>query len=1409
MKCEKTTKKFVISPNTSGVHFSGFEHFPFDTRTEVERRLAAFLRSIKTVENPTMRIVLGDWGDGKSELFEKFLLQRQEDFDVRILYCVASAVSNAMETDYYERMTKTEVRSSVRILTALISAAFSHRYNEDYFTVRERPQDGQNADYYVRQVLPRIAGNNDGGRLVICIDEFEEFLGRETIQEVLSGLKEILNQEYDLISKGGEMAGQVHIILACTPDAFHRLPQEKESAQIFGGLERRGPRIRLQPIRKKESVRFLEDLTNHYFGGEEPEPTCFSTQGILETLHRISLGNVGNLVSLHADLLQQAANIDGIADGTMCVIDPDFFLDFLRNAEVAVYGAREACISSNNLEAAIAEMKRSDAVGADSARVFKLLLADGRPLSIEQIREVMPKLSARDVKQILNHIKLSLQRVALPAEIVAFSEVRDEHAFNDLYERLRNIFEQQERPGEDPLLKIGHSSYNKADLKEILIHRSGSNLNWNPMFPSSPSDAELVFGSMKHQENHSLDSQICRKMLQMEKHFFLSPNLRDHLFPAPVPPGLDFIVDKTKRLRVWREIQTEYTQRFRKMASLLVDLLEEAIKPEVEITKRYLNEQENAIRVRFKDEDLDLGALIVAADPEIEPTHISFIEEKYESEGSRINVAFLFSTGGISDEAMRVAEQANVFTDGFGIERLLVINLHHHVAKQIMALFDCKIGGGEDKRVKERTIKNIVRTEIEFDTVLEEWLESQSERGLVIKSPTTQHGTAKELEEAIRFFVNFPNEFLTAEEAFNRSLESYQDFVMFGKKTVFTPDISADAVARLAQDLLDNDFLEKSAGRFKPKMSAVESYLLKLIETEDGLSEKEIESLTVRRYKTEGVLKNLYLKILDYKGLIRLENKRYIVQKKSEVLDLMEERYAEFQSHVQTRQKLSVWGGIFITKQRGKRHIIFDEYAGQIASLYQDVHELVSQQAPDRIIITKAALLIQFIEYFERDLNPHYSKAVQDGEDKISEVRTQLNEMERRIHDIIGQCKALIDETSLGRIDEEDKLDEMKSSLEEIVTKPIDGFDEPNLDLFSFNSNEANDIHFNLRLFALRSLAKKVNQFSENIDRKTMKIENALSDMRATRSDILQRTRAYSLSDSASVAMKARNVLINLVSSPPPMVETGESIFSIQDLAAFIANRSNEVKTKLSTLRVLEGSIPDIVDSECRVREGMRQLVNANQKAIKLKLNHNITKVADQCLKEVNAGLVSLERSCESILQEERPNIAVRLILNSFDELERRCTATIEAIHEAWRNQREEIVQLVESLKNRYSLASDKIPELSQAERSFENIELVLEKEFADQDTSHDLVFVEKMIDSTYGKTRDILQENLGAPASRVFSVFSEKLKTTGQTAISLDDLLQSASSDLGITKEEAQAAIDTLIESGIVSMLIGYKTGS
>ena len=60
-------EKFKRLPADSGVFFRGFEHVYLESRKSSEKKAKEFIDYCLSSDSPAIRVILGEWGEGKSE----------------------------------------------------------------------------------------------------------------------------------------------------------------------------------------------------------------------------------------------------------------------------------------------------------------------------------------------------------------------------------------------------------------------------------------------------------------------------------------------------------------------------------------------------------------------------------------------------------------------------------------------------------------------------------------------------------------------------------------------------------------------------------------------------------------------------------------------------------------------------------------------------------------------------------------------------------------------------------------------------------------------------------------------------------------------------------------------------------------------------------------------------------------------------------------------------------------------------------------------------------------------------------------------------------------------------------------------------------------------------------------------
>ena len=75
--------------------------------------------------------------------------------------------------------------------------------------------------------------------------------------------------------------------------------------------------------------------------------------------------------------------------------------------------------------------------------------------------------------------------------------------FEDLVERLSNIFDSSRKDGAEEGIYIGRDFQSMSSLEDLLLNRIGDERKWSILFPSSGRETARFFGSLSEiQENY-------------------------------------------------------------------------------------------------------------------------------------------------------------------------------------------------------------------------------------------------------------------------------------------------------------------------------------------------------------------------------------------------------------------------------------------------------------------------------------------------------------------------------------------------------------------------------------------------------------------------------------------------------------------------------------------------------------------------------------------------------------------------------------------------------------------------------------------------------------------------------------------------------------------------------------------
>jgi hypothetical protein len=1103
----RTTRAFENPLSDAGVTFEGFESIKIPSREVVREKLQDFLNYCTDAKKPAIRVILGEWGEGKTDAYRRYLLPQCRKQGNIALFASASTLANSYRDPKVLALSGTTNLEAVRFLIALFNAA---REEERHTDIQE-PEEFKSAERYVNETLSALSKRQR--RIIIFVDEFEELLlHQDILRQIISGIKEMINGYPKVIDQGGKFGGCLHLIVAATPDAFYRLAVSEETSLVFGGLGRRAGVIDLPQIRKTEAMGFLFSLLLHAYDGKLPDPCPIEDAGILETFVRISQGNPGNMVSLFTRMLNSARERSN--PKRMNVVDHEILLRFLEDENIFIYGGETPCIERetySRILKLLGEHSQPD-IGRQTSELFRTLIAESRPFSGSELSRRLHTTESQ-AKNFVNIINTELRsRERIEGAILKVSRLKKEKSFADISKAFTEYVEVER---EKKMIRIDNYSESIEQFEDRMTYYelNGGKIVPAMFLPSDHASVGLFFEGIGRDKSVEIGNMMGRHLVEEEDYYLASDELLSQIYPTPVPRELEFVRDRDIRLRLWREVTKSLVEQYEQhMPRALVDLIQRSQVAEFSGIKS-LGPKREFHKMKFKD--LEITTLVAAVNGEVKSTDIEEISRWVKSNTPPTHCCLITYTGEMTSEAEEKIDNKELGKDGDNL--ILGVRTHPTLAKRIISVYRALTDLPEkdlDQHMLASVVSRIVSQEIDFSNTIQGWLTEQENRGTVIGALKIEStSNMRELADSLKFFVNFFETQTTPDEIYKKNQEELLGFVRYNSRLGLIPDIEPPKFVRLVADLCANGFLKRGDRNvYSVKEHPVELRILKVLSRFQRLSEAELE----QHFIVSGpkFLRDVYLPILEYKG--RIFRTGHSVQL-SNSQELYTEVETEFDSFGRSSAKDSVesFGFAYQWKKKGEnRYISLGKFQLYVKGLRKHVKDQLKGR--EELALQKLSLLKRLLRYFQEEFIPLFEKAGQSAKNDTEEAHTKLQNFEDEIKDTMSKSrdwlKLHFSMNDLSEYAQASKLsDEISSyfraSQSQVDTLVGDLTDEEQKK-FYFDKNEAEVWYFNPKLYqvsirveALRKLVdhnlplvKGINDKFAELDQKQKSIAGEMPE---------------------------------------------------------------------------------------------------------------------------------------------------------------------------------------------------------------------------------------------------------------------------------------------------------------------------
>lgn len=1185
----EVTRIYSRLPSDAGIVFEGFENITIKSRLNVKKKLEEFIEIVKSEKKPTMRVIIGEWGEGKTDAFRRYIKPVAERQGYHAFFLSASTISNSFELADIKRLINATPSSSLQFLVVLFASIKS----ESEITFLPEPSEFTDSTEFVEESLLRLF--KDKNKLIIFIDEFEELLLNPSIlKKIISGIKETINGQYRPVYEKGKFEGCLHFIIAATPDAFYKLQVSEDTSLIFGGLGRRIGIIELPEIRKEEGIPFLWELLGYCYEGNLPIPLPIRSIGILNGIYKISCGNPGNMVSK----LHRLMNSAKINDSTLRIIDYNLFIDFFRNEQIFVYGGATPCIELENYNRIlniIKDQKRIE-TGRKCEETLKLLIGEYKPFSVSEIEK---RIKIKDVPNIVNIINNNLRRIGIHKAILSIAKLEKSKTLDDVKNKLSEFIIKEK---DTEIIKIGGYIESVKDFIDRITFYDiiDGKLRLEVYLPIDDESVASFFGGIDDDRLVEIRNKLRKLCDSSERYYLIGDELLSQIFPTPIPKELEFIRDRELKMKLWREVTRKLVQQYE---IFFPDALLTIFETSKIFDIKKIKDQKGVSFVKLIMNGKQINTLFFAVNGDLKGEDIDKIHKYIKSLKPPIHLVLAFYTGDITEQAEEKIENKELGKNGENI--IMPIKLHTTLLKRILIMHRvyCEYPDKINNELFFTETKKVIQQDLEIDNKLNEWFIEQKSLGLIVTNPILEFArSSKELADSLKFYINFLGENLSPEDVFKKNRKELQKYIKYGSRIGFIPDIeSIKTLENISIDLENNGFLKRKGKKYQVIEHSVEKRILKIVNAHKGkIDIKSLEEYFIIDSSNKRILRDLFLNILEHKGRISRKGDYIQINNEEELRQELELLYQNLRVNI--NRNIRRYGYCFIKKQRESKIVSLDDFWNFVSTQYSEVNEKLKGIV--NIRLQKLFLLCKLMEYFSEEWLEAIKIAKKKADERISETEEKLNifkfEIENLCNDIEKLMKIVIDINGIEEYRKATELFEEIKNVEESEYEKLQTLFEKYYKenkgetFFEFKRNTTEYPYFNMRFFVIDILAGKFDNIREYLSRKLDSIKEELEKISNDLENISSRIKSKEVSNKFILSYEVLKYLkICSKNVMPSLQQEKIDKTSITEIEKLINHNLKPIRENISAIEQLIKYLGNLHNQEKKIHEISKKVTNS------------------------------------------------------------------------------------------------------------------------------------------------------------------------------------------------------------------------
>ncbi|HEC88412.1 MAG TPA: hypothetical protein ENI52_03755 [Thermoplasmata archaeon] len=1183
----KKTKMFDRLPNVAGVYFDGFKNITIKSREIVKKDIEGFIKYCeKEARGTAVRVILGEWGEGKSEAYYRYIKPSVEKSEDYAFFLSASTLANCYEDERTNVLLDSTPLTALKFLVAIFQGIREESRDIKTKELILPVEDYTSAENYTEDLLEKLLEEKPRKRIFIFIDEFEELLlNRNALKNIVSGIKETINGLYGSIHENGRYEGAIHLFISCTPDAYYKLQISKETSLIFGGLGRRAKVIDLPEIRKKEGIDFLWALLCYSYHDRLPQPLPIENLGIFNLLLRITRGNLGNLVSLYTNALNSVRENDYLE-----ILDYKHILSFLEKEQIFIYGGQTRCIEQDTYFGIIKYLKdqKTRDLGNLYVMIFKLLIGELKPFSVEEIEKRTRK-NKKEIQSAINIINQNVQSIRkIDRTIIKVAPLKEDKNLDDVLDFFEEYIEIDKIKNEKMIRIENHSEYVYEFKDRITQYKwENGNVVEKIFLPIDELDIRIFFdGEITHEKSIELRNAL-RKLRSDETYYMASDILLNQIFPTPTPKGLEFITNRELRLKLWREVSRNMIEEFdRNMPEAFLRILKES--DIYDFIDKKDSDYYSIVQLMDKKTETALQALFYPINGDIKSEGIEKINNVLNM-NKKIHLSILLYTGEITPEAQEKILNKELGKDGKYL--LVEMPLHPSLTKKILCGYIASTSHEEDldNSLFKTTCREVITQELMFDTKLLEWVKEQEKRGVVISQISTSARSLKEFSDALKFYINYSDEANSPDNIFDRNMSEVLRFRKYGTRTGLLPSDfeSANKIAEISIDLHNNGFLRKVDGVYKVVGHPVEDRIIQIIEKEKKITVSDLRHYFVIKEQKKKVFEDVYLNILEYKGKIQRDKSFYKLIDSDEFYRYLKEKYDRYKETIK-REEFKTFGHFYVIKEHDENLIMISDFDNFLTKIFEKIESLKSSSQKD-IFLQRMSLCSRLIAQFNDEFAPAIKGASKKAREILKQMKDKMLMIEEDLNFIVNNSKKWLRfDFDREHIIEYEALTEIYNNIAETCEKlysqeELNKIKEniSNKRIFKFDKPMKDAYYFNIKLFELKKLQNKFEENSGNINKFIVRIKPFFEELNDGENEIHNKLKIKEISDEYRISKNILNVLKSYqITKNIETQSYRESRIKLRDIEKSSKEIIKEIRWRMNSMNDITDSLGGIVNKE-------------------------------------------------------------------------------------------------------------------------------------------------------------------------------------------------------------------------------------